>query len=270
MAQPAGKKQPMDLITRGVKEPSPVGTATFIGLRAIDPYIQYRLLTGWGSCLLSKLGVRSISASSLPAANVGVGFIDRLGLPLPHLALLGMAVGSTAKQVYWLTALSQEKMEPSAAVAVGVINTVYNGVNILLLLAAATSSTEAAPLPGTNIPWTVAAGAAGYLVGMALEAVSERQRRLFKDDPANKGKVMTEGLWSWARHINYGGYTLWRSSYALVSSGVTAALALGSLVGMDFANRAVPVLDGYCGERYGEQWAAFKRDVKWVLFPGVY
>lgn len=51
------------------------------------------------------------------------------------------------------------------------------------------------------------------MAGILLELVSELQRKRFKDDPANKGKPYAGGLFSLARSINYGGYTLWRGGY---------------------------------------------------------
>ena len=48
------------------------------------------------------------------------------------------------------------------------------------------------------------------LVGLALlvvaivgEAIADRQLRLFKSNPSNRGAVCDVGLWSWSRHPNY-------------------------------------------------------------------
>ena len=41
--------------------------------------------------------------------------------------------------------------------------------------------------------------------GLFFEAVGDDQLRRFKSDPANAGKLMTQGLWSWTRHPNYFG-----------------------------------------------------------------
>lgn len=49
---------------------------------------------------------------------------------------------------------------------------------------------------------------AGILVwgfGVGFEAVADEQLRRFKRDPAQHGKLMTSGLWSWSRHPNYFG-----------------------------------------------------------------
>ncbi|MEM1396132.1 MAG: DUF1295 domain-containing protein [Pseudomonadota bacterium] len=48
-------------------------------------------------------------------------------------------------------------------------------------------------------------GIAIFLTGLAFEALGDAQLRKFKSDPANKGRLMTKGLWAWTRHPNYFG-----------------------------------------------------------------
>lgn len=48
-------------------------------------------------------------------------------------------------------------------------------------------------------------GAALFAVGLAFETIGDFQLARFKSDPANKGKLMTQGVWSWTRHPNYFG-----------------------------------------------------------------
>ncbi|MCB9284986.1 MAG: DUF1295 domain-containing protein [Lewinellaceae bacterium] len=43
------------------------------------------------------------------------------------------------------------------------------------------------------------------LTGIAFEFFSDNQRYKWANDPANKGKVFTGGLWGWSRHPNYFG-----------------------------------------------------------------
>jgi steroid 5-alpha reductase family enzyme len=57
--------------------------------------------------------------------------------------------------------------------------------------------------------FTVAGGLL-WLAGFAVEAVADFQKRAFKADPANKGRFIQSGLWSWSRHPNYvGEIALW-------------------------------------------------------------
>lgn len=60
-------------------------------------------------------------------------------------------------------------------------------------------------------------GVGVWIVGFVFESVGDEQLRRFKADKANKGKLMTSGLWSWTRHPNYfGEITLWWGIWLMV------------------------------------------------------
>jgi len=88
-----------------------------------------------------------------------------------------------------------------------------------------------------------------YLLGSALGLISKIQRKNFKDNPRNSGKPYTGGLFSLARHINYGGYTLMRSAYAFTTGGTIPPVVVGAFFAVDFGFRGIPVLDDYCTNR---------------------
>lgn len=239
-------KHPNDLIRRGVKEPSPLGTATFIGLRSLDPLWQYQILRhGVGASLLHKLGFNTLPAG-MPT-QTGIALIDKLELSPYRLILLSMAAGSAIKQIFWLTVTSQEEFGAGPAVAVSIYNTVINSINSLLF----TSTLASASLDSdANFPqWPLLIGSAMYVVGILTETVAEVQRSQWKKKPENKGKVYTGGLWSITRHINYTGYTLWRSGYALAGGGWIWAGIMTAWQVYDFTQRSIPVLDDYCTKR---------------------
>ncbi len=49
-----------------------------------------------------------------------------------------------------------------------------------------------------------------WIIGFFFEAVGDYQLAVFVKDPANKGKIMKNGLWRYSRHPNYfGEVTLW-------------------------------------------------------------
>lgn len=49
-----------------------------------------------------------------------------------------------------------------------------------------------------------------WLAGFTIEVIADNQKSRFKADPANAGRFITTGLWSWSRHPNYfGEITLW-------------------------------------------------------------
>ncbi|KAK6957639.1 hypothetical protein Daesc_000426 [Daldinia eschscholtzii] len=233
---PAGGAKKFDLIHRGDRSPTPWGTLTFVGLRLADIPLQHALLSpaaGLGTSLLSRVGVATVTPAAV--LSTGIPFVDSLGTPTNALLLL-FACGSAAKQIYWQTVLSYESFPASAALAV------------------------ALTLVGTAM----------FLFGISLETLSEAQRKAFKDSPENKGKVCKVGVWRWARHINYFGYSLWRGGYTMVATGWIGGLAFAAAQMWDLSHRAAAVLDEYCTDKYKEQWAQFKREVPYKIFPGVY
>ena len=61
-----------------------------------------------------------------------------------------------------------------------------------------------------GLGWLDAAAVLVWVVGFAFEAVGDWQLTRFKADPANKGRLMTGGLWRYTRHPNYfGEIVLW-------------------------------------------------------------
>ena len=58
-----------------------------------------------------------------------------------------------------------------------------------------------------------------WFVGFAFETIGDYQLVKYKRDPANKGKIMTEGLWRYTRHPNYfGEVALWWGIYFVALS----------------------------------------------------
>jgi protein-S-isoprenylcysteine O-methyltransferase Ste14 len=253
-----------EFIQRGSYASNPLGTATFVGLRSLDPYLQYQILTH-GTAIVSKLGLASLP--SLGASSLA-------SLPLPSRLLLAMAAGSTVKQIFWLLYLCREEFIPRVALSVSIYNSLLNSLMSLFLVTAASSAALSTPLvriPGTTqtVALPIALGTAMYAVGIVAETVAEVQRKRFKDDPANKGKICTTGLWSWARHANYGAYTIWRVGYALAAGSWPAAALVAAWHGWTFSMKSIPELDDYMIGRYDEQWKKYKKDVPYVLFPGI-
>ena len=51
-------------------------------------------------------------------------------------------------------------------------------------------------------------GIALWVIGFGIEVIADSQKKAFRADPANKGRFITGGLWSWSRHPNYFGEIL--------------------------------------------------------------
>lgn len=232
------------LILRGSKQSSPLGTGLFIGLRSIDPVLQYAFLAkGIAAPAIHRLGGKTLAQGPPVVTNT---LIDRLAMSPYRLILLAMAAGSAIKQNYWLVGICQEEFPPLSAIEVSVFNTVFNSVNSLLF----TCSLTSASVNGEHFPQTpLIVGSALYVVGIFTETFSEWQRLQFKKNTANKGKVYTGGLFRFARHINYAGYTLWRAGYALAAGGWTWGAIVGAFFSYNFISDGMPELNRYCQER---------------------
>lgn len=82
------------------------------------------------------------------------------------------------------------------------------GLWVSLTLAAALSIITAADRVSFGVIGAV--GFVIWLAGFAIEVTADTQKSAFKADPANEGRFITTGLWSWSRHPNYfGEITLW-------------------------------------------------------------
>ncbi|WP_329457220.1 DUF1295 domain-containing protein [Streptomyces sp. NBC_01497] len=77
-------------------------------------------------------------------------------------------------------------------------------------------------------------GCALWLLGLFFEAVGDHQLAAFTADPANKGRIMDRGLWSWTRHPNYfGDFCVWWGLFLFAcGSWPTAAATVVSPVVM--------------------------------------
>ncbi len=64
-----------------------------------------------------------------------------------------------------------------------------------------------------------ALGTAVWLIGFGFEFVGDLQLAQFKNDPSNRGRVITSGLWRYTRHPNYfGEVTLWWGVWLIACS----------------------------------------------------
>ena len=73
---------------------------------------------------------------------------------------------------------------------------------LIWLISAPISIMQASPTP---IHLLTTIGFCVWIIGFVFEAGSDWQLVRFKSDPANKGKLLTTGLWKLTRHPNYFG-----------------------------------------------------------------
>ncbi|MFD5783480.1 DUF1295 domain-containing protein [Streptomyces sp. NPDC126933] len=102
----------------------------------------------------------------------------------------------------------------------------------LLVLLVSLPVQAAQYIPGRTGP-VAYAGCALWLTGLFFEAVGDWQLARFRADPANKGRLMDRGLWSWTRHPNYfGDFCIWWGLFLIVCDApvVAAATVVSPLV----------------------------------------
>ncbi len=90
--------------------------------------------------------------------------------------------------------------------------------------AAITSSTQQ-PVDGLLL-----LGAGVWVIGFAVEIIADRQKTVFRSDPANADKFITEGLWAYSRHPNYFGEIVLWLGIALIAFPVLSGWQLVTLI----------------------------------------
>lgn len=172
-----------------------------------------------------------------------------VGLSPYRSILLGMSAACMLKQNFTLLVTQQEEMSPVFSAQVGVFNAVFNSINSLLFVTSQTS----ASVNGEHFPQTpLIVGSTLFATGLFIEAFSEIQRAVWKKDPKNKGKVYDQGLFGFSRHINYFGYTLWRSGYAMAAGGFAWAGITAGFFSWQFLKVSIPEIQGYLEKRVSE------------------
>ncbi|KAF1959195.1 hypothetical protein CC80DRAFT_387824, partial [Byssothecium circinans] len=170
---------------------------------------------------------------------------------------------SAFKHVFWAWYLLQAPLTLATTIVLCCINYFFDTVNTFLYLAAYTTPTDYRE----GITQTMLIGGILFLLGSTIETSSEWQRRTFKASRYNEGKPFTGGLFRYARHINYTGFTMYRLSATLLTGGWIAAMGVATCHMVDFLARAIPVLDRYCQMKYGTQWKNYKAQTRAVLIP---
>jgi steroid 5-alpha reductase family enzyme len=102
-----------------------------------------------------------------------------------------------------------------------------------------------------------AVGCALWLFGFGIEVMADAQKSAFRNNPDNRGRFISTGLWAWSRHPNYfGEIVLWTGLF-LVS--VSQLQGLEWLVGLSpvfvagllIAGSGIPLLEADADTRWG-------------------
>lgn len=88
-----------------------------------------------------------------------------------------------------------------------------------------------------------------YIIGLSGEIISETQRKEFRDDPKNTGKLYTVGLFYFARYVNYGSNLIWRGCVCCCTWMVGLWVVVSGDVCQAVFDNVVSVMDRYCAKR---------------------
>ncbi len=146
------------------------------------------------------------------------------------------------------------------------------GLWVSLTLAAALAAITTTAREGIGaVTWV---GAAIWLLGIGLEATADVQKSRFRSDPANKGRFIHTGLWSWSRHPNYFGEIVLWVGVAVVAAPVLHGWQWVTLISPVFVFllltrvSGVPLLEKSADAKWGGQadYEAYKARTP-VLVP---
>lgn len=97
-----------------------------------------------------------------------------------------------------------------------------------------------------------------WIVGFAIEARADYEKRVFRKDPANEGKFITTGIWAWSRHPNYfGEITLW-FGVAVIAFPVLEGAQYATLISPVFVYvlltrvSGIPLLENRAKKKWGD------------------
>ena len=74
--------------------------------------------------------------------------------------------------------------------------------------------------PETPLTWTDYLGVLLWGIGFTFESVGDYQLAAFKQNPQNRGQLLTSGLWKYSRHPNYFGNACLFWGFYFLSCGV--------------------------------------------------
>jgi len=97
-----------------------------------------------------------------------------------------------------------------------------------------------------------------YIAGSYIGTASERSRHIWKARPENQGRLYTEGLFSYSRHINYFGDLLLFGGCAMLTRQLWTGIVPLAMA-LNFALVIIPAHDAYLAARYGSEFDHYAR-----------
>jgi len=242
-AAPAAAGGAAERTMRGSYDKSSGSRLLFVVLRHLDVLIQAALLFGGANSLLGMFGFKPVPRT---AADVQRFYL-----------LLAMGWMCAARQSYWAVAISREAFPLKLTFA----NAGYNFVVDLMWTMFAVRQTSA------ELTWMQFVAIPLCIAGSIIETLADLQRKWWKDNQKNDGKLLTSGLYTLCQNPNYFGYLLWRIAFGLATgSYIAALLSLHNIP--DFLTVSIPQKEKYMKEKYGGQYEStgFNKRAKLIPF----
>ena len=107
-----------------------------------------------------------------------------------------------------------------------------------------------------------------FIIGSYFNTYSELQRKRFKNDSNNKGKLYTQGLFQYARHINYFGDICWVTGWAIITHNLWSGI-IPIMLTLGFIFFFIPELSNYLEKKYGDNYQDWSKNTK-MLIPFIY
>ena len=149
------------------------------------------------------------------------------------------------------------------------------GLWVFLTVSCALAAITAATAPPLGV--LAALGLAVWIAGFAIEAIADRQKGVFRADPANRDRFIRTGLWAWSRHPNYCGEILLWIGVALIAVPALSGWSLVTLVSPVFVYvlltriSGIPLLESRSDAKWGDApgYQAYKArtPVLWLRPP---
>ncbi|KAI3604351.1 erg4 erg24 ergosterol biosynthesis-like protein [Moniliophthora roreri] len=246
-------------MNRESKNNSLTSRIVLLFFRALDIPIQYHLLAhDLGAPLITTFGGTPLSHPLEP------------GLTPYRLIIFLMASIAVIKHTYWVLRISRQELTPFASFSIAILESSTSILNTLFFICTATSVINLPSKDEYNLfSARLLVGGILFVIGISTEWIAEEQRRVFKQDVRNAGKPFMGGFFGLVRHPNYGGYTIWRTGFALACAGWIWGVVVFVLFVLQFNMGSIPELDAYCSKRYGKMWVEYKRKVSYKLLPGI-
>ena len=107
-----------------------------------------------------------------------------------------------------------------------------------------------------------------FIMGSYVNTSSEIQRNRFKNDPNNKGKLYTQGLFKYAKHINYFGDICWVTGWAIITHNLWSGI-VPIILTLGFIFFGIPELSSYLEKKYSDDYQEWSKGTK-KLIPFIY